>query len=187
MLLSQLIGKEIVVGKTPRGVIKGIGVSLKTHNVKYLLCTKENVSRALFAIPTSAVSIFDEGVLLPRLRPVLPKYCACIFLNLPIYSYDGEYMGALQDLTINDFIATTLFTSKGDSLPINAVAACSDALLLKKEQAYPIGQRIPAPIISHLTDKTEGVVTKPILRVAIEKRALIKLTLSLPPFSLDNL
>ena len=34
MLLSQLVGKEIAVGNTPRGVVKGVGVSPKTHEVK---------------------------------------------------------------------------------------------------------------------------------------------------------
>lgn len=187
MFLSQLVGKEIAVGKNPRGIVKGVGVSLKTHNVKYLLCAGENASRSLFAIPVSAVESLGERILLPRLRPVLPKYCACLFLNLPVYSYEGENLGLLQDLTINSFIATTLLTDKGITLPISAVTACSDAVLLKKEQPYPLGQRIPAPTLFRITGKMEGVVTRPILRTAIEEKSLIRLTLSLPPFSVHNL
>ena len=184
MLLSQLVGKEIAVGNTPRGVVKGVGVSLKTHEVKYLLCAGESASRALFAIPITAIEDLGEKITLPRLRPAFPKHCACLFLNLPIYSYLGEHLGNLQDLALRNFIATTIYSSKGATLPITAVSACSDAILLKKEPLYPLGQRIPAPILSLLSGKTDGVVTKPVLRAAIKKNALIKLTLSLPPFSI---
>ena len=38
-----------------------------------------------------------------------------------------------------------------------------------------------------ITEKTDGVVTRPILRAAMQKSALIKLTLSLPPFYIDKL
>ena len=47
-------------------------------------------------------------------------------------------------------------------------------------------QRIPAPLLSSFTDKSEALVTKPILRVAIRNKSLIKLTLSLPPFNMDE-
>ena len=187
MLLSQLIGKEIAVGNIPRGTVKGVGVSLKTHAVKYLLCAGNTPSRALFAIPINSVTSFSERLLLPRLRPVFPKHCACLFLHLPVYSYYGEHLGHLQDLSISNFTATTLRTDKGFALPISAVTACSDAILLKKEQPFPLGQRVPAPILSSVSGKREGVVTKPVLRAAIQQNALIKLTLSLSPFSIEAL
>lgn len=185
MFLSQLVDKEIIVRKSPRGIVKGVGISLKTHKIKYLLCAESTASRAIFAISINTVIEFGEHIVLQSLRPVLAKHCACIFLQLPVYSFEGEYLGALEDVTMNDFIATTLRTDQNVTIPINDVAACSDALLLKKEQPYPIGQRIPAPFLSTITDKSDGVITRPILRAAIEKNTLIKLTLSLPPFSLE--
>ena len=187
MFLSQLVDKEILVGNTVRGVVKGVGVSLKTYNVKYLLCVGTSTSRAPFAISVNAITDMGERVVLSRLRPLLPKHCACVFLRLPVYSFEGEFLGELEDLTMQDFIATTLSTDKNYILPISVVAACTDALLLKKEQPYPLGQRIPAPAISIITEKTDGVVTRPILRAAMQKSALIKLTLSLPPFYIDKL
>ena len=187
MLLSQLIGKEIAVGNIPRGSVKGVGISLKTHDVKYLLCAGTTPSRALFAIPVNSVTSFGERLLLPRLRPTFPKHCACLFLHLPVYSYYGEHLGNLQEVTLHSFIATTLRTDKGFTLPISAVTACSDAILLKREQLFPLGQRVPAPILSTVSGKKEGVVTKPVLHAAIKQNALIKLTLSLPPFSIETL
>ena len=41
MLLSSLIGKRLFSNTTQRGVCTGIGISLKTHTVKYLLCVHE--------------------------------------------------------------------------------------------------------------------------------------------------
>ena len=187
MLLSAFIDKEIFIGKTPRGIIKGVGVSLKSYAIKYLLCASPNAPRAIFAVPVNAIEEIGENVRLSRLRPVFPKRCACIFLRLPVYSSEGAYLGSLQDLTIKNFVATTLFTDKNVIFPISAVSGCTDAILLKKEQPYPLGQRIPTPFLSVVTEKTEGVVTKPVLRAAIKKNALIKLTLSLPPFSIDSL
>ena len=183
MLLSELIEKQIIVQKQPRGVVKGVGISLKTHAVIYLLCAESAASRPLFALSANAVSDFDESIVLPRLRPLLPKQCACIFLGLPVYSYEGAFLGNVTDLAMQNLTASTLFTDQNAAIPIACVAACSDALLLKKEQAYPLGQRVPAPMLSSVSEKTGDVVTKPILRAAIEKKSLIKLTLALPPFS----
>ena len=91
----------------------------------------------------------------------------------------------VEDLEMQDFIATRLFTDQGDVIPITSLYACSDAVILKKEQPYPIGQRIPAHILSLLTDKADAVVTRPLLKTAIQRKALVKLTLSLPPFHLE--
>lgn len=187
MLLNQLIDREIVVGKTPRATMQGVGISLKTYQIKYFLCVGVNSPHASFAISATAITSFGESILLPRLRPVIPKYCACIFPRLPVYAFDGEYLGNVEDLAIENLTATTLFTDKGISIPTSAIAACSDALLLKKEQPYPLGQRIPAPFLPLITDKTDKVITKPVLRNAIENSSLIKLTLSLPPFYFDGL
>ena len=187
MFLSQLIEKEIRVGNTVRGVVKGVGISLKSYEVKYLLCAGLSATRPSFAISIRSVTDRGDYLSIPRLRPLLPKYCACIFFNLPIYSFEGEYLGELNDLTINNFVATSLSTNKDTTFPISSIAACTDAILLKKEQPYPIGQRIPAPLLPQVTNKADGVVTKPILRAAIQKSSLIKLTLSLPPFFIESI
>ena len=185
MFLSQLVNKEIWVGETARGVCQGIGISLKTQGVKYLLCSSSPTSRAQFAVPVSSVKYVGERIILSRLRPVFPKSCACLFLHLPVYAYDGTFMGEVLDVEIEEFIALTMFTGGNEDYPVSAISACADAVLLKKELPFPLGQRIPAPVLSHLTGKTDGLVTRPLLRAAIQKNALVALTLSLPPFDLD--
>lgn len=186
MNLSDLNEKSIYVGKTLRGVCRGVALSLKSHTVKYLLCastlTQNNTD---FSVGVSAVTEIGDTILLSRLRPAYPKNCAKISIGLPVYSFEGGYLGVVEDLEIRDFIATRLFTDRDEVFPITSIFACSDAVILRKEQPYPLGQRIPATLLPIVTDKTEGVVTKPVLRTALSKGALVKLTLSLPPFNLE--
>lgn len=186
MLLSDITEKNIFVGKTSRGICLGVGFSLKNYNVKYLLCASVHTQNAVdFAVSTAAVTDVNDCVTLSRLRPVYPKNCAKISIGLPVYSFEGGYLGTVEDLEMRNFIATQIFTDRGDVIPVTSVFACSDAVILRKEQAYPLGQRIPTPLLPLITDKSESVVTRAILRNATAKKALVKLTLCLPPFNMS--
>ncbi len=184
MFLTDLINKRIFSGKTAKGICCGVGVSLKTHAVKYLLCANAltPTKRVDFCVSISAVENIGESIRLSQLRPLRPQRCANLFIGSPIYSFDGSYLGKITDLELREFIATRLFSDGGEIYSINAVSACQDAVILKKEQPYPLGQRIPAPVLPLVTEKKESVVTKGVLRTAIKRGALIRLTLSLPPF-----
>ena len=187
MKLSYLNEKSVYAGKTFRGVCRGVALSLKSQAVKYLLCASTLTQTATdFSVGVSAVTEVGESILLSRLRPAYPKNCAKITIGLPVYSFEGGYLGVVEDLEMRDFVATRLFTDRGDIFPITSLFACSDAVILRKEPPYPLGQRIPASLLPIVTDKSEALVTKPILRAAIQKRALVKLTLSLPPFNMEN-
>ncbi len=186
MFLSQLVNKQIFSGPTPKGVCRGVGISLKSHAVKYLLCASSTSSETDFSVSASAVEQIGTSISLSKIRPLFPKNCARIFLGRPVYAFDGAYLGNVSDLQLRDFVATTLFTDQNEAYPVTSILACQDAVLLKREPPYPIGQRVPTPFLSLLSDKNDGVVTKTILRAAIEKNTLIKLTLSLPPFALNG-
>ena len=187
MKLSQLSEKNIYTNKTFKGVCRGVAISLKSHTVRYLLCASAPTqSLSDYAVGIGAVTEVSDSITLSRLRPACPKGCAKIAIGLPIYSFEGGYLGTVTDLDIRDFIATKLYTDRGESFPILSVFACSDAVILRKEQPFPLGQRIPAPLISTFTPKNDGLVTKPILRAAASKGALIRLTLALPPFQLES-
>ena len=184
MFLSDITDKNIYVNKTSRGICLGVGVSLKTHAVKYLLCASVHTQNAVdFAVGTNAVADVTDVITLSRLRPVYPKNCAKIAIGLPVYSFEGGYLGNLEDVELRDFIVTRLFTDRNEVYPVTSVFACSDAVILRKEQVYPLGQRIPAPILPLVTDKRDSVVTRSVLRTASAKNCLVKLTLSLPPFN----
>lgn len=184
MKLSEITGKHVYAGNRFKGVCLGVGISLKNGAIKYLLCRSTNERSVLpphadFAVNASAVTEIGAQIRLSRLRPVHPKSCARLFGGLPVFSFEGAFLGKLQDLEMHDFVATRLYTDQGKSFSALRIAACSDAVLLRKEQPYPLGQRIPAPHLFHID---EAVVTKSVLRTASEEGKLIKLTLSLPPF-----
>ncbi len=183
MFLNQLVNKEIYCKNAFKGVCRGIGISLKTQSVKYLLCASSPAAPTDFSVAVSAVEAVGEDIRLTSLRPIFPKRCIRIFPDMPAYSYDGVYLGKVVNLEIKEFVATKLFTDENGVYPTIAIAACQDALILKAEQAYPLGQRIPAPALSLVTEKKDALVTKPILRTAIRQGDLVKLTLSLPPFN----
>ena len=184
MKLSDLSEKNIYTNKSFQGVCRGVGLSLKSHAVRYLLCastpTQTNTD---FSVGINAVTEIRDRITLSRLRPASPKGCAKIAIGLPVYSFEGGFLGRVTDLDMTDFTATTLYTDRGERFPVTSIFACSDAVILRKEQPYPLGQRIPAPLLSLVTEKNDGVVTKQILRTALSRSALIKFTLSLPPFN----
>ena len=192
MLLSELVGKNVYSGKNLRGTLSGVCISLKSRAIKYLLCcTNEKNAKTEFSVGVSAIERIDEDVRLKRLKPILPRQCARVFINRPIYSDEGAYLGHLADLEIKNYTATKLITGNGKNYPAHLIAAIDDAVILKKTPPYPIGQRVPAPAISLLQDKAEGekhatdqpvFITKNLLKSAIEKGNLIRLTLSLNPF-----
>lgn len=187
MYLSELENKTLLLRAAPRGVCRGVGISLKNFCVKYLLCASSTSPTNIdFCLPLQAVESIDENIYLSRLRPAFPKNCARLFLGLPIFSQEGVYLGKLSDVQFDGFTAAKLFSDRKENYPIHSLIACSDALILRKNAPFPIGQAVPAPILSQINSKKDGLVTKPLLRAAIEKGALLSLTLSLPPFSLDG-
>ena len=186
MFLTDLSEKSVLVASTPRGVCMGVGVSLKNFAVKYLLCaSSQNRKQPDFYVHYSALNEIGETLSLKALRPVFPRSCAKFSLHLPIFTADGRFVDYLADLEILGDVATRLFTEGGRVFPLSSVLACTDAVILKKEQPFPLGQLVPAPILLSICNKKEGLVTKPLLRAAKEKSCLIKLTLSLPPFDVE--
>ncbi|MBE5744676.1 MAG: hypothetical protein E7355_00915 [Clostridiales bacterium] len=94
---------------------------------------------------------------------------------MPIYNASGDFLGTLKDVEFQNQTAIRLITDSDISHPFTEVGALSDAIILRKAQPYPLGQIIPHKNV---------LITRKILRGAVEKQSLIKLTLSLPPFSM---
>lgn len=184
MFLSDYSNKPLFVGKEQRGVCVGVGFSLKNQALKCLLCAPAAHQAPTFAVSVSAIKSITEHVALHRLRTVLPTGFARLTIDTPVYAHDGGYLGKIIDAEIQNNALLRLFTDKNKYFPSTAIVACNDALILRKALPYPLGQRVPAPVICKINDKTDGLVTRPLLRAAIAKGALIKLTLSLPPFSI---
>ena len=190
MFLSDIVQKDIYVGKIRRGVCSGVGISLKSRAVKYLLCCSEQNEflsapndKHDFAINVSALENVEDHLKISRLRPVFPKNCAKIFIGHPVYSDEGLFVGNVRDLEIENGIATKLYTENGVH-PAQTLSACSDVILLRKEPPYPITQRIPAPVVSYFSSANEPYVSRAVLKESMQKGCLISFTLSLAPFHL---
>ena len=183
MKLSNLIGKSVYAGTKRRGVCTGVGISPKNSAVKYLFCSAIS-GNTEFCVNTSSIEELDEEIYLSRLRPVYPKSALKILPLLPVYSDEGVFLGNVFDMEMDAFIALNIETDRGERFSCQYITACTDAILLRKKQPYPIGQRIPAHAVSDIFQNNEAIVNRPNLKKAIEKGALIKLTLSLAPFAL---
>ena len=182
MKLSNLIGKSVYAGAKRRGVCTGVGISPKNSAVKYLFCSASGKTE--FCVNASSIEELDEEIYLSRLRPVYPKSALKILPHLPVYTDEGVFLGNVSDMEMDAFIALYIETDKSERFPCRYIAACTDAILLRKKAPYPIGQPIPAHAVLDIFQNNEAIVNRPNLRKAIEKGALIKLTLSLAPFAL---
>ncbi len=183
MFLSEFCNKLLYLDGESRGICLGVAVSKKNYTIKYLLCGHERSTRPDFALPFSALrSIGIHGLTLSRVRPAIPKNVFKLFPDRPVYSQEGAYLGCLQDVPFENGVADKLITTENLRFPFTCVSAVSDAVILRKSPVYPLGQRIPTSLFS----EKQLIVTKSVLRRAIEKRELIKLTLSLSPFVTPN-
>ena len=198
MLLSQITDKSIRSGKNVRGVCIGVGISVKSRAVKYLLCAsaplplncEEGVGFSMlesqFAVGVHSIkNLCDNEITLSCLRMSVPKNHGKLFIGKPVYSDEGVFLGKITDAHLQNFIVTEVKTDKNTYHSALSIAACSDALILRKEQPFPIGQRIPTPAVFNFLTDNDVLTTRSILREAMQKGQLIRFTLSLPPFNLD--
>lgn len=182
MLLTSLIHKRIIVNNTPRGLCIGVGLAKKDGAIKYLICSETDNQNIRFSIPFSlVVFIKEDAIHLQKLRAVTPTKCAYLFTDKPVYTIRGDFLGFLHNAEwINGML--TFLTVNGKPIPYASISAISDAVLVRQEPIFPIGQRIPASYVNK-TPSRENVVTKSVLRRSLAECSLIRLTLSLPPFN----
>lgn len=187
MFFTDFFNKDITVNGIKKGVCIGIGISLKTLTIKYLLCSL-SPSQTLkpktdFAVNISSLlTITNEDIRLSKLRTALPTACVKIFYRLPCYFEDGVYIDNLEDIRFENNVAVQLYTVGGLTIPANSLLACADAVILRKKQAFPLGQPIPKTFFDSL--KSTSIVTKRLLKEVIKQGELIKLTLALSPFNI---
>lgn len=188
MLLTELIGKPVRKQNVTYGNVTGVCVSLKSRAIRYLLCISRDKPRSEFAVGISAVAEIDDDITLTRLKPLLPQNSVKLTLNRPIYDDEGKYLGFIKDAELENGYLHAVYANDDRRYAATRLFALDDAVLLKKAEPYPLGQRIPAPALFPLSaefSKTEkgGLITRSVLKNAIKNKALIRLTLNLPPFT----
>lgn len=184
MLLSELVGKPVFSSKKIRGVCRGVGLSVKSRAVRYLVCSAPSPSdyTEFFLPVVSVTDCNEEGIFVKKFRSVAPQNCAKFFCGRPVYADTGAYLGITADLEMQDFCALRFFTDSGKSYSAMAIAALLDAVIVKKTPVFPLGQPVPRAFSFLRNVKKTPTVTKSTLKSAIEEGVLIQLTLQLPLF-----
>jgi sporulation protein YlmC with PRC-barrel domain len=188
MFLSQIIGKPVRKQNATYGNVTGICISLKSRALRYLVCVSNRDVKTEFAVSFSSVLEIDDEIVLSRLKPLLPQNCVKLTLNRPIYDEKGKYLGFLKDAEFENGYLISLLANDGKKYAATRILAVNDVVILRKNQPYPLGQRIPAMDVSIFngnkpTTEKSGLITRSTLKNAIKNRSLIRFTLSLPPFS----
>lgn len=185
MLLSELVGKNVYSGKKFCGVCRGVGLSLKSRAIKYLLCSSALEQRTYteFSVSVKNIASVSDRILLKRLRASAPNGSARFFTGKPIYSENGAYLGVVSNLTMENFYASKLITDAGKAYSSAAISALGDAVILRKEPNFPLGECVLEEVALGDDVLPLGApVVKNTLRAAIENGRLIRLTTSLAPF-----
>ncbi len=165
MFLHELEGKNIFTAKKICGICKGIGVRVKSGQIKYLFC--EN-AQSLFFLPVSTVKDVKEGgIVCKRFTPVFPQNAGIITLQKPVYSTEGKSLGAIKDVEWSKWSLLRIFTEGKTYSPLSLFAV-DDAVIVKKKPPFPLGETL----------KNENVVTRATLKKSIAEGKLIRLTLS---------
>ena len=176
MFLNSLLNKPLIFRKQ-RHVCVGVGIAKKSGLIKYFICMHEE-QHTEFAIPfSSLLALTNNGILVSSLRSAIVKNAYVIKTGMPVYTTQGEYVGALDDAIFTQNALSKLIISN-HTYPFSRVSAVLNAILLSTLPPYPLGQRIPSP-----HGHKNNVVTKSALKKAIDEKKLISFTLSLPPFS----
>ena len=188
MFLSQIIGKPIRKQNVTYGKATGVCVSLKSRALRYLTCLSTRNFSTEFSVSFASVLDTEDEIILSRLKPLLPQNCVKLTLNRPIYDDTGKYLGFLKDVEFENGYLITLYASDEKRYAATRIIAVNDAIIVRKKQPYPLGQRIPAPAKLHFCgdltqNEKSGLITRAVLKNAVQNHSLIRLTLALPPFS----
>lgn len=183
MFLNDFIGMPVFVEEKQRGTLQGVFLSAKSKSIKYLLCSiDQKGTQTPLAVSVAAIERIDDVVVLKRIRSTLPKNATLFKQNCPVYTENGVYLGGACDLEFHELTAVALHTETA-VFPTTSILAIGDAVLLRRDEPYPIGQRVPAPALSLFSLPEQSLlVTRSVLKSAIKNGRLIAFTLSLPPF-----
>jgi len=187
MFISQWIGKNLYSGNKLCGACKGVGFSLKSQTIKFLVCSADAHDRhdsdGRFCVSVSQIEKITDAVYLKRLRTVAPNNSALFLPDKPIYSETGAYHGLAIDLQIENFSAVAIISDRQKTYPVHQILASGDAFIIKKTSVFPLGRTLRREItVNNQSVAANAPVTKTLLQSAAKSGNLIRLTTALSPF-----
>lgn len=133
--VSELLGKPLITRGGERiGYVKNVQTDRAVRRIRNLECCDEEEEE--FLLPLSATEAGKDAVVVrsPAARPC--KNCISAPLGMTVYSADGEELGRLADLALEEGVISRLLLSGGQSIAAERLLSVTDAAIIDLSENF---------------------------------------------------
>ena len=133
--VSELLGKPLITRGGERiGYVKNVQTDRAVRRIRNLECCDEEEEE--FLLPLSATEAGKDAVVVrsPAARPC--KNCISAPLGMTVYSADGEELGRLADLALEEGGISRLLLSGGQSIAAERLLSVTDAAIVDLSENF---------------------------------------------------
>lgn len=133
--VSELLGKPLITRGGERiGYVKNVQTDRAVRRIRNLECCDEEEEE--FLLPLSATEAGKDAVVVrsPAARPC--KNCIPAPLGMTVYSADGEELGRLADLALEEGGISRLLLSGGQSIAAERLLSVTDAAIIDLSEDF---------------------------------------------------
>lgn len=133
--VSELLGKPLITRGGERiGYVKNVQTDRAVRRIRNLECCDEEEEE--FLLPLSATEAGKDAVVVrsPAARPC--KNCISAPLGMTVYSADGEELGRLADLALEEGNIVRLLLSGGQSIAAERLLSVTDAAIVDLSENF---------------------------------------------------
>ena len=133
--VSELLGKPLITRGGERiGYVKNVQTDRTVRRIRNLECCDEEEEE--FLLPLSATEAGKDAVVVrsPAARPC--KNCISAPLGMTVYSADGEELGRLADLALEEGVISRLLLSGGQSIAAERLLSVTDAAIIDLSENF---------------------------------------------------
>lgn len=133
--VSELLGKPLITRGGERiGYVKNVQTDRAVRRIRNLECCDEEEEE--FLLPLSATEAGKDAVVVrsPAARPC--KNCISAPLGMTVYSADGEELGRLADLALEEGGISRLLLSGGQSIAAERLLSVTDAAIIDLSENF---------------------------------------------------
>lgn len=133
--VSELLGKPLITRGGERiGYVKNVQTDRAVRRIRNLECCDEEEEE--FLLPLSATETGKDAVVVrsPAARPC--KNCISAPLGMTVYSADGEELGRLADLALEEGVISRLLLSGGQSIAAERLLNVTDAAIIDLSEDF---------------------------------------------------
>lgn len=133
--VSELLGKPLITRGGERiGYVKNVQTDRAVRRIRNLECCDEEEEE--FLLPLSATEAGKDAVVVrsPAARPC--KNCISAPLGMTVYSADGEELGRLADLALEEGNIVRLLLSGGQNIAAERLLSVTDAAIIDLSEDF---------------------------------------------------